>query len=229
MKHSVQISISSLVPALLFLAAQQHAFAGSATWATNPTTSDWNTAQNWMPNTVPDGPTDTATFTTSNITQLTDFAVTEVAALNFNSGASSFTITSKPGTAFIISGAGISNASGKIQTFLSEVDGGFGAGFFFENGATAGEGTIFTGGGATISFSGSATADHAMITLALGPGFSPGQLTFFDNASAGEATVETDDGGETIFDGNSTAANATFNTVADLSSSASPARRRTAL
>ncbi|MBA3832268.1 MAG: autotransporter-associated beta strand repeat-containing protein [Chthoniobacterales bacterium] len=52
-----------------------------------------------------------------------------------------------------------------------------------------------------------------MITLGLGGGFRPGQLTFFDNASAGEATVETDAGGETVFDGNSTAANATFTTV----------------
>ena len=34
--------------------------AGSATWNLNPTSSDWNAALNWTPNTVPNGPADVA-------------------------------------------------------------------------------------------------------------------------------------------------------------------------
>jgi hypothetical protein len=34
---------------------------GSATWKLNPGSGDWNTASNWMPATVPNGPSDVAT------------------------------------------------------------------------------------------------------------------------------------------------------------------------
>ena len=40
--------------ALVLLAAQRPSLAGSATWATNATSGDWNTATNWVPNTVPE-------------------------------------------------------------------------------------------------------------------------------------------------------------------------------
>ncbi len=36
--------------------------AGSATWTLNPTSGDWNTAANWTPATIPNSPTDIATF-----------------------------------------------------------------------------------------------------------------------------------------------------------------------
>ncbi len=50
------------------LSAASTAFAGSATWNLNPTSGDWNTAANWTPATVPNGPADTATFDISNTT-----------------------------------------------------------------------------------------------------------------------------------------------------------------
>src|SRR4051794_4142212 len=37
-----------------------HSFAGSATWTANPISGDWNTAENWTPNTVPNRASDTA-------------------------------------------------------------------------------------------------------------------------------------------------------------------------
>ena len=49
----------------LSLTVVTHAYAGSATWNLNPTSSDWNTATNWTPATVPNGPTDVATFVTN--------------------------------------------------------------------------------------------------------------------------------------------------------------------
>ncbi len=45
--------------------------AGSATWSTNPISGDWYTAENWNPNTVPNGPNDVATLGASSITTLT--------------------------------------------------------------------------------------------------------------------------------------------------------------
>ncbi len=61
---SAGYAVAILLPALVQ--------AGSATWRVNPSSGDWNTAANWTPMTVPNGPIDTATFgfstTTSNLT-----------------------------------------------------------------------------------------------------------------------------------------------------------------
>ena len=54
-----------LLCGLLLLVMNASARAGSATWNLNPTTSDRNTAANWTPTTVPNGPGDTATFAVS--------------------------------------------------------------------------------------------------------------------------------------------------------------------
>jgi len=64
-----------LIALNLMLAIDGH--AGSATWNLNPTSGDWNTASNWTPNTVPNSPTDTATFGVSNITTITSAADAE--------------------------------------------------------------------------------------------------------------------------------------------------------
>src|SRR6266480_8151654 len=98
---------------MLSLGALNSAYADSATWSTNPISNDWNTAENWTPNTVPNGPDDVATFDTSSITDLTLSAeTTEVAAIVFNPGASSFNITADPESTqtdvtLTISGTGI--------------------------------------------------------------------------------------------------------------------------
>jgi len=75
-----------IAAALLFLATQRHSLAGSATWSTNPSTGDWNTAANWVPSTVPNGPSDIASFGTSNVTEVTIFPTVEVSSVNFNPG-----------------------------------------------------------------------------------------------------------------------------------------------
>ena len=51
---------------LLLLSTASSTFAGSATWKMNPATGDWNHAANWTPPTIPNGPSDTATFASSN-------------------------------------------------------------------------------------------------------------------------------------------------------------------
>src|SRR5438874_5515965 len=81
--------------------------AGSATWNLDPVSSDWNDPLNWTPNTVPNGPADVATFSVSNITEISTSAEIEVNALTFDPDASAFTVT--VANMFTVSGAGIIN------------------------------------------------------------------------------------------------------------------------
>ncbi len=134
-----------LVAALLFLAAQHHSLAGSATWSQNPMSTDWNTAENWMPTTVPNSPSDTATFGASDVTTLSiNTTAVEVSTIVFNRGAAPFTITVDSGNGIVnlfITGNGIVNNSGVVQSVV----GGGQAGVFLSNGATAGNLTLFGG------------------------------------------------------------------------------------
>lgn len=102
---------------LLLLVFVQTAYADSATWKLNPASGDWNTATNWTPATVPNGPTDIATFAASSVNQVTfSRTATEVAEVIFNSAATNpFNITVGTRQAFTISGAGVVNDSGVTQ------------------------------------------------------------------------------------------------------------------
>jgi autotransporter-associated beta strand protein len=195
-----------IAAALLFLAAQRQSLAGSATWATNATSGDWNTAANWRPQTVPNTSSDIATFATSNQKQIGISAITAIAGINFNQGADTFTIISEPGDPLTLSGSGIINSSGKLQTFLSETDGGLGGGFIFENAATAGDMTSFGGAeGSTLIFYNLSSAGSAVFDL--DGGTVPSHMDFWDASTAANATI-TDTKGEISFFDTSTAANA---------------------
>src|SRR5215216_6403150 len=103
---------------LTLLLVLEGARADSATWSANPTNGDWNTAANWTPNIVPNGPHDTATFEASNTTDISFSDVTEVEGIVFNPGADAFMINAtEPLT---ISGTGITNNSGVTQTFVAD-------------------------------------------------------------------------------------------------------------
>src|SRR5437016_11554387 len=106
MKYTITILITCAS-----LIASQLTHAGSATWNLNPTSGDWNTAVNWTPATVPNGPSDTATFAVSNTTAISVSASTEVNAIVFDPAASGFTITDSASRLLTISGAGIINNS----------------------------------------------------------------------------------------------------------------------
>ena len=86
----------------------QGAFGGSATWSMNPVSSDWNNPENWVPNTVPNGPEDVATFYTSNLTEVSLSAATEVGGITFQPGGSAYTIRTQD-FPLTLSGAGIIN------------------------------------------------------------------------------------------------------------------------
>ena len=106
-----------LLPVLVIILTNQHAHAGSATWNLDPTSDDWNTASNWTPATVPNNASDTASFDVSNTTSIKFSADTDLAAIVFDPGASSYTIA----TAFDLNlgGAGIVNNSGVEQNFVA--------------------------------------------------------------------------------------------------------------
>ena len=101
-----------LLCGLLLLIPNVPARAGSATWNLNPTNGDWNTAANWTPPTVPNGPGDIATFATSNQAAISLSADTEVNEIVFAPGAAAFTITASALADLTFSGAGVTNNSG---------------------------------------------------------------------------------------------------------------------
>ena len=210
-------------------------YADSATWNLNPTSSDWNTATNWTPATVPNGPSDVATFDVSSITGLTVSAeMTEVAAIVFNPGASSFNITSDPTSnsttaTLTISGTGIVNNSGVTQNLAAVTEIGKLGLISFENGASAGDGTALTAlgaiteglyAGAAIYFRDTSTCGSASIVIggarAEGGAFGA-NLVFANSATAGNATITVNEsetsggkGGHVPFNDFSSAGNATF-------------------
>jgi autotransporter-associated beta strand protein len=191
---AIRCSLIFLVPAL--------AYAGSAQWDLNPISGDWNTANNWTPMTVPNGPTDIATFDLSNTTNVSISANTEVDAITFTSAATNpYTITLSPTLTLTISGTGITNNSGIVQHVLANggeaVNGEFGS-IRFTNNASAGSSATFTNnhgtnnffGGITL-FSDTSTAGSAMFINnngTVGGDQFQGETVFFDSSTAGHGT-----------------------------------------
>ena len=187
-------------------------FAGSATWKLSPATGDWNTATNWIPQTIPNGTTDTATFADSNQTGVSISADTSVDGILFNAGASAFTIAAGPSFTLAITGAGITNDSGIDQNFVTTAaDGrGNGAAIQFTGNATAGSGTSFTNNGssrnrAVTRFEGNASAANATFFT----NNFLGEFIFTDNSSAANGTFTTNSG-RIEFRGNSAAGQGAF-------------------
>ncbi len=159
------------------------ALAGSATWNLNPASSDWNTATNWTPRTVPNGPSDTATFAVSTITNVINVTPrnqsTTLDGIVFSPGASAFTVSAQVESfpanpeGIVFSGIGITNNSGVTQNFVSSDY----ATLLFENHSTAGTGTVFTVAGDLVS-----------------GGDQHGFMTFTDDSTAGDGTFNVEAG-----------------------------------
>jgi autotransporter-associated beta strand protein len=226
----------ALLPALYLILTTQPSEAGSATWNLNAI-GGWTTAANWTPATVPDGPSDIATFGVSNETEVFIFPdgfifQIEVNAIDFLPGASSFSFFADSGLDLLIDGTGIHNHSGVLQTFTAGIE----SPILFANGATAGDNTLFTNfggaseqpGGAT-SFSGTATAGSATFNnKAALEGFNNGATKFQASANAHYGTfnnlgalISGGSGGATTFSGSSDAAHGTFNNFGTLISGGS--------
>jgi autotransporter-associated beta strand protein len=216
---AIRCSLMLLIPAF--------AYGGSAEWNLNPTSGDWNTAANWTPMTVPNGPADTATFGLSNTTDVSISANTEVNSITFTSAAANpYTITANPGLTLTISGVGITNNSGIAQrlfinsfpfdnfgeiVFTHSASAGnvnivsFGGLLQFSNSSTAGCATINNSSGGVVTFFDTSTADNAFIG-----GDLLSSVIFLDYSTAASATLISGDEGTLIFFGQSSAGNATI-------------------
>lgn len=160
------------------------------------------------PATVPNDPSDTATFATSSKTSLffSNFLSHALDGIVFNAGASAFTIDFG-GIGLFISGVGITNNSGIAQNFGANAGGGS---MSFSGSATAGNLTHFAvddngGGGGLdgIQFSGTSTAGNATFSN------NGGLINFGDTSTASTSSFTNDPGagrgGSVEFSGSSTA------------------------
>jgi autotransporter-associated beta strand protein len=186
----------------LALGALNAVYADSATWNLHPTSNDWNTAANWTPATVPNGPADVATFSASSRSTVSLANVQiEVASLIFDTAATNYTIIVGGGTGFgelTIGDAGILNNSGKLQTFVASVAGAIAGEIVFTGNAHAGSLTQFTmrgghgsdGDGGLTIFNDQSSADHAafIINGAESNNAFSGEVRFFNTSTAGSAT-----------------------------------------
>ncbi len=174
---------------LFFCAFALRAQAGSATWKATPTSSNWNTATNWTPATVPNGAGDVASFALSNITAISSQEDIEIASVVFNADASPFTITTnaQPGenADLTIDGTGVTNNSAVPQNFIV----GRAGTIFFRNTATAGNGTNFTANKGVVFYE-TSTAGGASFVIngAEAPEEGGGGVVFYDSSTAGDAT-----------------------------------------
>jgi hypothetical protein len=176
--------------------------AGSATWATKPTSGDWNTAANWRPQTVPNATTDIANFGTSNVTDVTNSdVIISLNSLVFSPGASQYTISALDNIELY--GPGIANNSGIAQSFVAGA-------FFFKNAATAGTMVNFTTVGGAFFFDNTSSAGSATFNLTNGND-TQASMNFFDDSTAGDATINASADADIEFLDNSTGGNATLN------------------
>jgi autotransporter-associated beta strand protein len=182
----------------LAVAGVQSLHADDATWDLNPVSNDWNTAQNWTPETVPNSTTAVATFGASNTTTVLcqasgdGYASTLVGEMDFAPGASAYTITATPDpnvfiypTTIEFYGAGIVNNSGVTQNFVAAHSGTTqeSGRIYFMDSSTAGDNVVITNEGGASGGDG------------IYGGFTNIGYNFSDRASAGNATF-INEGGE---------------------------------
>jgi len=164
-------------------------FGGSATWNLNPISSDWTDPANWSPATVPNGPTDVATFGASNHTDVilspTGAPSYDLDSMVFASNASAYNLSLDFVAPLTMSGAGVVNQSALTQNIVL-VDPGFRS-INFTNAASAGDNVVYTVAGydpsnfADINFYDASSAGSADFE-------NTGTISFFDQVTAGTAT-----------------------------------------
>lgn len=180
-------------------------YAGSAQWNLNPTSGDWNTAENWTPATVPNGPADVATFALSNIgpSISEDTEVNGITFVNPNG------VTVNPNSVLTISGTGVIGDGGFEVATNGFFDGGI---IVFSNQSTAGDSDIHVSGGGGVEFTDNSTAGNANFRYGAG-----GVIFFLDSSTAGNAHFSALLDAALAFSGSATAGNAVIE-ISDFSS-----------
>jgi autotransporter-associated beta strand protein len=195
---AIRCSLIFLVPSVTY--------AISAQWDLNPSSGDWNTAANWTPMTIPNGPADTATFGLSNMTDVSISEDTELNGIIFTPAATnpySITLSSNvtPGVTLTLSGTGITNNSGITQSFRLFGSSDERAEMLFTNSASAGNSRIVIEGG-SMEFFDRSTAGSATIFTDFA------DIFFGNNSSAGSAFIGVTEPSRLQFGGTSTAGSA---------------------
>ncbi|HXB81581.1 MAG TPA: autotransporter-associated beta strand repeat-containing protein, partial [Bradyrhizobium sp.] len=174
--------------------------AQDATWISNPAiaagSSDFNTATNWTPGSVPNG---TATFGQSNGTSIGFSSNTQIGGFTFTPAASNYAFSVNFFTLFL-EGAGVL-VNGGSASFTTENSGHL----FFINTTSAGAATIINNGGGVTEFQSRSTAGSATIIDNSG-----GFTTFGILSTAGNANITNNSGGNITFTSGSTAGNSTI-------------------
>jgi len=181
---------AGLLPALILLSSLQTSRADSATWV-GAHSSDWDSASNWTPQTVPNGAADTATFHFASSNSPTLSLNTEVNGIVFDF--SFFTIFASFPFTLTLSGAGVTNTAGGVENFIVQ------GAMSFTNNATAGSLTNFTNYG-TVQFSNASTAGSGTFHNQAGS-----EVLFLDGSTAASALFTTDFNSITAFRDTSTA------------------------
>src|ERR1051325_8434902 len=115
-------TVAYIIAAAAVLLAAQVTLAGSATWLASPVDSAWENPDNWTPGGPPNGPSDIATFAQSSQRYPNISTSVEVNSIVFSSGSPSFGIfilSFGGGAELVISGAGVINNSGVLQSFFA--------------------------------------------------------------------------------------------------------------
>ena len=203
---AIRCSLVFIVPAA--------AYAISAQWDLDPISGDWNTAANWTPNRVPNGPSNIARFGLSNTSDVSISANTEVNSIVFTPAATNpYTITASPGLRLTISGLGIVNNSGRTQNFVTLNASGNVGTIVFSHHASAGSNVEIRNqdGGSTNFYDGSTAGNASIVNIFSNDSFDGGSTNFFDHSNAGTAVIA-HDGGSTNFFNRSSAGNADIET-----------------
>lgn len=211
----------------------------TSTWKSQPAGGEWNSADNWNPSGTPAG---TAVFEHSSRTAISFSPTGEatVECVEFADDAPAYTFNFGPceTPALTINGKGVTNHSGKQQSFVvaSTSSGYKDPQLQFVNAATAGGDDMYycAGpeteqgyGGGVICFCDKATAGSASFKAWTGAGTPPehstvgGEISFCDTTSADKARftiygslgTDGDTFGNVVFHDSATASNATFTNV----------------
>lgn len=196
------------------------AHAVDGTW-TGSTSTEWTDGTNWTSTpAVPDG---TATFTNSGPATVDSNGFVNVGAVVFTAAPNAQAYTVNVNDIFVVNGAGISNNSTNVQTFVagssmvflnsSSASGGSnvvtysvsGGAMSFNDTSTAGSADITNGaiGGGDIEFNGSSNAGTATI-------LNNAVINFNDTSSANGSTITNSATGVVTFNTSSTAGTATI-------------------
>ena len=211
----------------------------TSSWNPQPSTGEWNSADNWNPAGVPKG---TAAFAVTTQTMVSFSPVSDAAVdgIEFAESAPAYTFEFGPSAtpALTITGKGIDNRSGRLQSFIvAATSSGFrNPQLVFSNAATAGGDDVFycagpiteqDYGGGVIRFQDTATAGSASFKAWTGAAAPPehntvgGEISFCDASSAdtarfmiyGSLGADGDTFGNVVFHDTASAANATFTNV----------------